>query len=112
MRRNYRFLLKWLIIVAIAAIIFNIVCAKIVRSILSGSMSSLRQTILVDSMNNYEESLISWAHNGHNIKQKPLKTEKYHRDDLKLIGAQIIFRHGARTPLHLLPNLAQVGRNQ
>jgi hypothetical protein len=27
---------------------------------------------------------------------------------LKLIGAQIFFRHGARTPFHLLPNLDEV----
>jgi len=30
------------------------------------------------------------------------------RDKLKLIGAQIFFRHGARTPFHLLPNLDEV----
>jgi hypothetical protein len=30
------------------------------------------------------------------------------RERLKLIGAQIFFRHGARTPFHLLPNLDEV----
>jgi hypothetical protein len=30
------------------------------------------------------------------------------RENLKLIGAQIFFRHGARTPFHLLPNLDEV----
>ncbi len=30
------------------------------------------------------------------------------REKLKLIGAQIVFRHGARTPFHLLPNLDEV----
>jgi len=30
------------------------------------------------------------------------------REKLKLIGAQIFFRHGARTPFHLLPNLDEV----
>ncbi|CAF3294283.1 unnamed protein product [Rotaria socialis] len=30
------------------------------------------------------------------------------RDKLKLIGAQIFFRHGARTPLNMLPNLDEV----
>jgi len=30
------------------------------------------------------------------------------RDDLKLIGAQVFFRHGARTPVFLLPGLEEV----
>ncbi|CAF1194659.1 unnamed protein product [Adineta ricciae] len=30
------------------------------------------------------------------------------REDLKLVGAQIFFRHGARTPLNMLPNLDEV----
>ncbi|CAF4363016.1 unnamed protein product, partial [Adineta steineri] len=30
------------------------------------------------------------------------------RDDLQLIGAQVFFRHGARTPLKLLPGLEEV----
>jgi lysophosphatidic acid phosphatase type 6 len=30
------------------------------------------------------------------------------RDDLQLIGAQIFFRHGARTPCHILPGLEEV----
>ncbi|CAF3945895.1 unnamed protein product [Rotaria sp. Silwood1] len=33
---------------------------------------------------------------------------KDNRDKLKLIGAQIFFRHGARTPLNMLPNLDEV----
>ena len=40
---------------------------------------------------------------------KPLKpTDKVKKSDLRLKQVQVIFRHGARTPIHLIPNVEEV----
>jgi hypothetical protein len=60
-------------------------------------------------MSTYEKSLTSWASTGQrseSIPNKPIDTKI--RDDLQLIGAQVYFRHGARTPISLLPGLEEV----
>lgn len=63
-------------------------------------------------MSNYGNDLRSWASTGQRLGnvQKLGKTpvDRQSRDDLQLIGAQIFFRHGARTPLRLLPGLEEV----
>jgi hypothetical protein len=57
----------------------------------------------------YEEFLINWATTGQRLTNEKFSMDKIKsRDDLQLIGAQVVFRHGARTPLHLLPSLEQV----
>jgi hypothetical protein len=60
-------------------------------------------------MSTYENTLTSWASTGQRLKSidnKHIDTKI--RDDLQLIGGQIYFRHGARTPLNLLPGLEEV----
>jgi hypothetical protein len=60
-------------------------------------------------MSSYENTLTSWASTGQRLKSidnKQIDTKI--RDDLQLIGGQIYFRHGARTPLNLLPGLEEV----
>jgi hypothetical protein len=60
-------------------------------------------------MSTYENTLTSWASTGQRFKSidhEPVNIKL--RDDLQLIGGQIFFRHGARTPLHLLPGLEEV----
>jgi hypothetical protein len=60
-------------------------------------------------MSTYDKSLTFWASTGQrseSIPNKPIDTKI--RDDLQLIGAQVYFRHGARTPLSLLPGLEEV----
>ena len=67
-------------------------------------------------MSNYANDLRSWASTGQRLGnvQKLGKTpmDRQSRDDLQLIGAQIFFRHGARTPLSLLPGLEEVRRQK
>lgn len=60
-------------------------------------------------MSTYEHHLTSWASTGqrNDVEQRKIPSFN-HRNDLQLIGAQIFFRHGARTPIHLLPSLEQV----
>lgn len=60
-------------------------------------------------MSTYENHLTSWASTGQrtNVIEKKILPMTI-REDLQLIGAQIYFRHGARTPLKLLPGLDEV----
>jgi len=64
-------------------------------------------------MSTYENTLTSWALTGQRLDDKQTKSfEMKIRDDLQLIGAQIYFRHGARTPLILLPGLEEVDEQE
>lgn len=62
---------------------------------------------------NYEQSLIDWAHSGRPSETKRSSTKtSTNFDEFELIGVHVFFRHGARTPLHLLPNLDEVRRTK
>ena len=105
MRRHHRTILKWIILSGICAIVFKAICDGLVDIFLSASVPSIAN--VKDS--NYEDLLIGWAATGQRVKNEKFSMEKIpNRHDLELIGAQIVFRHGARTPLHLLPNLEEV----
>ncbi len=105
MRRNYVLIFKWFIFLGICAIGFQFICHGLVNIFLSVSTRSIGDT----KDNNYEDFLITWATTGQRLKNGKISMETIKtRDDLQLIGAQVVFRHGARTPLHLLPSLEQV----
>lgn len=111
-RRNYPSLLKWLLFAGTSAIVFKLCCDKVADFVLSINSSSLIDTDISDVIFSYEQSLIAWAETGQRAKPTKLTTKRIDpRDDLQLIGAQVFFRHGARTPLRLLPTLEEVGRN-
>ena len=40
--------------------------------------------------------------------EPPKPTDKVKKSDLRLKQVQVIFRHGARTPIHLIPNVEEV----
>jgi hypothetical protein len=104
MRRNPILILKWLIFLGICVIGFQSICDGLVNIFLSIPIG--RDT---KDNNFYEEFLINWATTGQRLTNEKFSMDKIQpRDDLQLIGAQVVFRHGARTPLHLLPNLEQV----
>jgi len=102
MRRNYRSLLKWILLAGILAIFFKL-CCDILVDISIGNIKDSTSDV------SYESSLIAWAATDPRLKKRKFAM-KYikERNDLQLIGAQIFFRHGARTPLNLLPNLEEV----
>jgi len=110
MRRNCCCMLKWVLFTGIFGILFKLSCDSLVDIFLSVSSSSIVN--IKDSNSDdasYEDSLIAWATTGKRIKKEKFSMEKLkERDDLQLIGAQVFFRHGARTPLNLLPSLEQV----
>ncbi|CAF0739599.1 unnamed protein product [Rotaria sordida] len=61
----------------------------------------------------YEQSLLAWRTNDERLNKEKLSMKNIpERNDLQLIGAQIFFRHGARTPLNLLPSLEEVIYNK
>jgi hypothetical protein len=73
--------------------------------------SFFRTTLITSNrvLSSYENSLISWASTGQRLGSDGKKSiDMKIRDDLQLIGAQIYFRHGARTPLNVLPGLEEV----
>ena len=112
MQRNCYFLLKWLIVTVVFIVAFHYVCDTFTQLALSQSAFDRIKDDFTDPKRNYEDSLINWAKTGRSPDKKSSEAEKVQdRDDLILIGALIIFRHGARTPLHLLPNLEEVRRN-
>jgi hypothetical protein len=109
MRRNCRLILKWILLTGILVITFKICCDALVDIILSTSSSSIVNMEERNSQRSYEDSLIAWAMTGQHAKNKKLTMENIEeRHDLQLIGAQVFFRHGARTPLNLLPSLEEV----
>jgi hypothetical protein len=107
MRRNSILLLKWLIFLGICMIGFQSICDGLVNIFLSIPIG--RDTKDNNFYASYEEFLINWATTGQRLTNEKFSMDKIQpRDDLQLIGAQVVFRHGARTPLHLLPSLEQV----
>jgi hypothetical protein len=77
---------------------------------------SLFKTALITSnkpMSTYGDTLAAWAKTGQRLEaQRKRSIDIKIRDDLELIGAQIYFRHGARTPLNLLPGLEEVNNKE
>ncbi len=103
MRQNCHSIIKWSLLTGTSTILLKL------------CYDSLFKTALITSnrsMSTYENSLISWAATGQRLQsdqQKSMDTKI--REDLQFIGAQIYFRHGARTPLNLLPGLEEVNLN-
>jgi hypothetical protein len=109
MRRNCCLLLKWFLFTGIFAILFKLCCDILVDIFLSAPSSLIVNIKYRNSHIRYEDSLIAWAVTGQHLKNEKLSMENIkERNDLQLIGAQVFFRHGARTPLHLLPSLEEV----
>lgn len=109
MSRNYRMIFKWFVLVGIAAILLKVLHHGVVHIFLSSSTLLTRDK--TDSQVNvrYGDFLVAWATSGQHAKREKLSMEKFQMENqLQLIGAQIFFRHGARTPLHLLPSLDEV----
>ncbi|UJR33987.1 hypothetical protein I4U23_021402 [Adineta vaga] len=105
MRRYHRLILKWLLLIGIFGILLKKSSDYLVDLILSSSDNIEEKSALLT----YEQSLIAWAAVGQqSFKKKMTMDHRKERNDLQLIGAQIIFRHGARTPLFLLPSLEEV----
>jgi len=109
MRRKCRMIFKWSLIILAFVLAFKYGCDKIVEILLSPSVFSLVNMKSTHSDMEYEQALIAWADTGRRLQteQTSLKSVEQ-RNDLQLIGAQVFFRHGARTPLHLLPSLEEV----
>lgn len=100
MRQHCHSLIKWSLLTGTSTIILKLCCE---------SFFSIGGKTSVKSFSSYEQALVSWASTGKIPKpnqNKALDTKP--REDLQLIGAQIYFRHGARTPLNLLPGLEEV----
>ena len=100
MRQNCHSLIKWSLLTGTSTIVLKLCYETFIRTTLITSNRS---------MSTYENLLTSWASTGQRIDSQEKKILPItHREDLQLIGAQIYFRHGARTPLKLLPGLEQV----
>ncbi len=100
MRPYCHSIVKWSLLTGTSTILLKLCYETLFRSTL---LSSSR------SISTYENTLTSWASTGQRLKSignKQIDTKI--RDDLQLIGGQIYFRHGARTPLNLLPGLEEV----
>ncbi|CAF2705962.1 unnamed protein product [Rotaria sp. Silwood2] len=88
---------------------FKLICDSLVDIFLLLPHSSIVDMAEKNADSNYEQSLLAWTAAGQLVKSKKLSMGNIQkRDDLQWIGAQIFFRHGARTPLHLLPSLEEV----
>ncbi|CAF3855915.1 unnamed protein product [Adineta steineri] len=93
----------------IVVLLFKKCCDSSVDIILTSTKSSIGKIDEKNFERNYEDSLIAWAVDGQYSNNEKLKMVNFkERSDLQLIGAQIIFRHGARTPYVLLPSLEEV----
>lgn len=113
MRRTGRFLLKWFLMIGLFTFVFKLCCDSLVDIFISVSRSSITTMVDRHADSSYEQSLIAWAATGQQLKNDKLSTEGIkNRNDLQLIGAQVFFRHGARTPLNLLPNIEEVLKKQ
>lgn len=100
MRQHYHSILKWSFLTGTSTILLQLYYGSLFKVILRSSHRS---------MSAYEDILVSWASTGQYSKTVDNKIiDNRIRDDLQLIGAQIYFRHGARTPLSLLPGLEEV----
>lgn len=103
-------ILKWFLITVALALGFKYGCEKIAQMFLSSSSIFSRVNVKPNySDMKYDQSLIAWAETGRRLQNEQASMKPIEqRNDLQLIGAQIFFRHGARTPLHLLPSLEEV----
>ncbi|CAF4864533.1 unnamed protein product [Rotaria socialis] len=109
MRQYWRFILKWLILIGTLTIAFKVCCDSLVDIFLSVSSTSLVNMEDRNADSNYEKSIIAWATHGQRLNNEKLSVgSAQERNDLQLIGMQIFFRHGARTPINLLPSLEEV----
>ncbi|CAF4161885.1 unnamed protein product [Rotaria socialis] len=90
-------------------IAFKVCCDSLVDIFLSVSSTSLVNMEDRNADSNYEKSIIAWATHGQRLNNEKLSVgSAQERNDLQLIGMQIFFRHGARTPINLLPSLEEV----
>ncbi|CAF0741484.1 unnamed protein product [Didymodactylos carnosus] len=99
-------IIKWLAFSATSALVLKL-CFDNLFHILSPT----KNRYMMSSSNEFDQNpLTQWALSGERKRQTngEVNDEIKQRDDLKLIGAQIFFRHGARTPLNLLPGLEEV----
>jgi hypothetical protein len=103
-------ILKWVLLTGALAILFKLCCDSLVDIFLSASRSSVvKMEGKKNSRQSYEDLLIAWAVTGQQLHNEKLVMGNIkERNDLQLIGAQAFFRHGARTPLVLLPSLEEV----
>ena len=109
MRLYWRFILKWLVFIGALIIVFKLCCDALVYTFLAASSSSILNVNQRNTDTNYEQSLIAWAETGQHLNNRKMSAKNIRiRNHLQLIGAQIFFRHGARTPLKLLPTLEEV----
>lgn len=100
MRQSCHTILKWSLLTGTSTILMKLCYESVFRTVLTTSNRK---------MSTYGESLTSWATTGRRIGSEQQKSiDMKIRDDLQLIGAQIYFRHGARTPLTFLPGLEEV----
>ncbi len=101
MRPNYHMIIKWSLLTGTSTILLKL-CYE-----------SLFKTTLTTSMSTYGDKLTAWAKTGQRLEvQRKKSIDMKIREDLELIGAQIYFRHGARTPLTLLPGLEEVNNRE
>jgi hypothetical protein len=104
MRQNCHTLLKWSLLTGTSTIFFKLCYENLFKTALTASNRPI---------STYENTLISWASTGRRLESNQTKPmDMKIRDDLQLIGAQIYFRHGARTPLNLLPGLEEVNKRE
>lgn len=109
MRRYWRLISKSIVFIGIFSVLFKISCDRLVDILISVSSFSIVNMMDTNGDLTYEQFINAWVANGQYLRSERLTTEHIEkRNDLQLIGAQIIFRHGARTPLFLLPNLEEV----
>ncbi len=97
MRQSCHMIIKWSLLTGTSTILLKL-CYE-----------SLFKTTVTASMSTYGDNIAAWATSGQRaeiLRRKSIDLKI--REDLELIGAQIYFRHGARTPLTFLPGLEEV----
>ena len=100
MRQNCHSILKWSFLTGTSTILLKLCYETFLRSTIATTNRSA---------STYENTLTSWASTGKRSGPNPTRlVDTKLRDDLQLIGAQVYFRHGARTPLHLLPGMEEI----
>lgn len=75
--------------------------------------SSKKKAILTIGGLSLTGALGAWVYNkfkdyDEDNPEPPKPTDKVKKSDLRLKQVQVIFRHGARTPIHLIPNVEEV----
>jgi hypothetical protein len=99
MRQNCRSVLTWSLLTGTSTILLKL-CYE--------SLFKVASPTATRSMSTYGSSLMSWASTGQDKSTRNKPVDMKTPEDLQFIGAQIYFRHGARTPLNLLPGLEEV----